>query len=188
MLIRFLNYLNEKALLLRYGNRIILHETASFDYKTRIRPVKGLIHLGRGVCLKSINIGYHAGMPFGTTLFTDVENAKILIGDNSRINGAYIHAQKNITIGPNTVIASGVHIIDSNGHLVNSKNRTVGRDSPESITIGRNVWIGLNSIILKGSEIGDNCVVGACSIVNGKFSSNTLIIGNPAREVKVIDI
>ncbi len=39
-------------------------------------------------------LGYHAGMPFYTTLLTDGENSKIIIGDNCRINGAYIHQRR----------------------------------------------------------------------------------------------
>lgn len=130
--------------------------------------------------------GYHSGMPFYTTILVDGEEAYIEVGDNSRINGAYIHAQKRILIGNNCVIAAGVNIIDSNGHETYSENRTIGRDMPSDIIIGNNVWLGLNAIILKGSEIGDNCVVGAGSVVKGKFPSNVIIVGNPAKIVKYL--
>lgn len=55
-----------------------------------------------------------------------------------------------------------------------------------SILIGKNVWIGANVTILKNSVIGDNCVIGAGSVVKGKYHSNTLVVGNPAVEKKVI--
>ena len=41
-------------------------------------------------------------------------------------------------------------------------------------------------LILKNSVIGDNCVIGAGSVVKGKYHSNTLVVGNPAVEKKVI--
>ena len=53
--------------------------------------------------------------------------------------------------------------------------------------IGKNVWIGANVTILKDSVIGDNCVVGAGSVVKGKYRENTVIAGNPAVEKKVIE-
>jgi len=53
------------------------------------------------------------------------------------------------------------------------------------IVIGRNVWIGNNAIILKGTEIGDNSVIGAGAVVTGgKLPSNVVIAGNPARILK----
>ena len=51
----------------------------------------------------------------------------------------------------------------------------------EEITIGRDVLIGGNSILLKGTTLGWNCVVDACSVVHGSWPDNSIIIGNPAR-------
>lgn len=50
--------------------------------------------------------------------------------------------------------------------------------------IGDGCFIGMNSIILKGTEIGKNCVVGAGSVVSGKWEDNSIIGGNPARFIK----
>lgn len=111
-----------------------------------------------------------------------------MIGNNTRINSAAIHAYDKITIGNNCVIASGVNIIDSNGHELRSADRTIGMDRPKSINIGNNVWIGLNVVILKGSSIGDNSVIAANSVVKGDFPKNSLIQCNPAKIVDVLDI
>ena len=147
----------------------------------------GCIEIGRKCMIGRKAKGYHAGMPFYTTLLVDGNNGRIHIGDNCRINGAYIHAKDIITIGDNCVIASGVQIIDSNGHKVHSLNRTIGRDEPKPINIGNNVWVGLNAIILKGTSIGNNSVVAAGSVVKGSFPSNTLIQGNPAQVARTIE-
>ncbi|WP_442945325.1 acyltransferase [Nocardioides sp. CCNWLW216] len=56
----------------------------------------------------------------------------------------------------------------------------------ESIEIGDHVWIGANSVILPGTSIGPGCVVGAGSIVRGKFEPNSLIAGVPARFVRAL--
>jgi acetyltransferase-like isoleucine patch superfamily enzyme len=177
-----------KKLQLRIFSPEVSFSNAIIDYKTVIINKKNRITIGSNVYLRSVSKGYQAGMPFPTTLLTDVKNATIAIGANSRINGAYIHAQESITIGQNCVVASGVNIIDTNGHELYSTDRTVNRDKPEKIQIGNNVWIGLNAIILKGTIIGDNSVVSAGSVVKGNFPSNSLIMGNPATVVKTLDI
>lgn len=177
-----------KKLQIRFNPDVTIGSGAIIDYKTVIINKKNKITIGKNVYLRSVSKGYQAGMPFPTTLLTDVKGARISIGANSRINGAYIHAQDSIILGENCVIASGVNIIDTNGHELYSLNRTVKRDKPEKVEIGNNVWIGLNAIILKGTTIGDNAVVGAGSVVKGHFPANSLIVGNPAKVVKTLDI
>ena len=167
-----------KGLVLGVGVRI--------DLKTRINVGSNKLVIGNNVYLRSNSNGYHAGMPFGTSILIDGESAVCSIGDNSRINGCYIHAKRNILIGEKCVIAAGTNIIDSNGHVSNSLDRTIGRDNPEPIVIGNNVWIGLNVIVLKGTVIGDNSIIAAGSVVKGHFPCNVVLRGNPAIIVKEI--
>ncbi len=144
--------------------------------------------MGNYCRLGSPRKGYHAGMPFFSTIFVEGNDAQVIVGNYCRLNGCYIHAKKKIIIGNNCVMAAGISIIDSNGHQTLSSNRTIGCDEPENITIGNNVWVGLNALILKGTTIGDNCIVAAGSVVKGDFSKNSLIVGNPARVVKQLQI
>jgi acetyltransferase-like isoleucine patch superfamily enzyme len=146
------------------------------------------ISLGENVTLRSDPFDYFAGMPFKTTLLVDRENGRIVVGDNCRINGAYLHAKKNITIGKNCLIAAGTNILDSNGHQLVSTDRTQGEDEPKEIVIGNNVWLCLNSIILKGTKIGHNSVVTANSVVKGEFPDNSVLQGNPAVVVSTLPI
>jgi acetyltransferase-like isoleucine patch superfamily enzyme len=148
--------------------------------ETRFWIGQNRLSIGEGVYINSRQKGYHAAMPFPTTFLIDVKGAFIEIGDSANLNGVFVHAQKGVTIGKNTVIASGVSILDSNGHEVHSSNRTVLRDIPKPIIIGENVWIGINVVILKGTTIGNNSVVSAGSVVKGDFPENSIIAGNPA--------
>lgn len=54
----------------------------------------------------------------------------------------------------------------------------------EDIVIGNYVWIGAHCIILKGVEIGDNCIVGTNSIITKSICQNSLSVGIPAKIVK----
>lgn len=54
-------------------------------------------------------------------------------------------------------------------------------------TIGDNVFIGVNSIILMGAQIGNNVIVGAGSVVGGKIPDNVVVAGNPAKVVRTLD-
>ncbi len=98
------------------------------------------------------------------------------IGDNCKI-----HVYKQLIIGSNTIISWNVSIMDGDGHslIYGDKNNT-----PMSIIIGNNVWIGNNAIILKGVNIGDNSVIAAGSVVTQSVPSCSLVAGNPAKIIR----
>lgn len=122
-------------------------------------------------------------------LFADRKGAKVVIKKNTRIHGSCLHAYKYIEIGENCLIAANCQIFDNNGHKVSLKNpadRITTEGLSRAIIIGNNVWVGANSIILPGTNIEDGCVVGAGSIVKGKFNKRQLISGNPAKAIRRI--
>ena len=55
-----------------------------------------------------------------------------------------------------------------------------------NVKIGNNVFIGTRTIILGGTTIGDNSIIGAGSVVKGKIPPNEIWVGNPARFLKTI--
>ncbi|HEX7757448.1 MAG TPA: DapH/DapD/GlmU-related protein, partial [Niabella sp.] len=57
----------------------------------------------------------------------------------------------------------------------------------QPVTIGNNVWVGGNATILPGVTIGDNCVIGAGSVVTKDIPANSLAVGNPARVIRQIE-
>ena len=179
--------------LLSHKKGITIGSSSIVYHKSRIDcyPVSyengGGIFIGNNCKIGHGKLKYHGGLPFYTGLLSDGEGSKIVIGDNCRINGAYIHAEKSISIGSNCVIASGVNIIDSNGHEVKSLDRTKSRDNPKEIIIGNNVWICMNVTILKGSVIGDNSVITAGSVISGIVPPNTIASSKGELIIKNID-
>lgn len=114
------------------------------------------------------------------------------------ISGATIYARKGITIGDNTAIGGNVKILDNDFHPIEVEERIQLLNDPDGgnsdlvptkeITIGNNCFIGCNSIILKGTVIGDGCVIGAGAVVAGKFEPNSVIVGNPARVIRTLNV
>jgi acetyltransferase-like isoleucine patch superfamily enzyme len=122
---------------------------------------------------------------FSPCHITVIGNGQVIIGDCVGLNGVTIAARKKIVIGNGTMIAPNVMIIDHDGHIAwPASDRWSKCDDPESIVIGSNVWIGLNSIILKGVVIGDNSIVAAGSVVSSEVPPNCLVAGVPAKVVK----
>ena len=83
------------------------------------------------------------------------------------------------------MIASDVVITDSDWHGIYDRTDYVA--NPKPVKIHKNVWIGERSIILKGTQIGENSIIGAGSVVNGNIPPNSVYAGNPAKEVKKLD-
>jgi acetyltransferase-like isoleucine patch superfamily enzyme len=94
-----------------------------------------------------------------------------------------------IQIGDKTMIAPNVIIVDSDFHAPwPPENRThkMGYENDLSVTIGKNVWIGMNSTILRGVTIGDNSIIGAGAVVTMDIPAEVVAAGNPARVVKTL--
>ena len=116
----------------------------------------------------------------------------IEIGKHCGISGSTIYAWKSIKIGDYTRIGANCKIIDNDFHPIDLKYRHLGLNEDytkkDGIVIGRDCFIGMNSIILKGTILGDNVIVGAGSVVNGHFPDNCIIAGNPAKIVKYLSV
>lgn len=118
-------------------------------------------------------------------------NAKLVIGDNFGISSSTIWCHKEIIIGNNVNVGAGCTILDSDCHSLDYRFRGTSLDVKNTkslpISIGNNVFIGMNCIIMKGVSIGENCVIGAGSIVANSIPSNSVVVGNPAKIIKKID-
>lgn len=116
---------------------------------------------------------------------------KIEIGENCGISGSTIYAYKSIKIGNNTRIGANCKIIDNDFHPIELEYRHKGLNEQytrrEPIVIGNDCFIGMNSIILKGTTLGNNVIVGAGSVVHGSFPDNCIIAGNPAKIIRMFN-
>lgn len=116
-------------------------------------------------------------------------------------NGGIIEIQDNVSIGQNFHCISG-----ENQKLVISKNTTISANVfisnidhdyreigkhileqniiKKETTIGENSFIGFGAVILPGSKLGKQCIVGANSVVRGEYPDFSVLVGSPAKIVK----
>lgn len=93
------------------------------------------------------------------------------------LDGAKVKFGHNVFVAPNCGFYTA-------GHPFNVEQRNSGLEYARPITIGNNVWIGAQVCVLPGVTIGDNCVVGAGSVVNRDIPAGSLAVGNPCRVVR----
>ena len=119
--------------------------------------------------------------PFHCDYGTNIE-----VGENffANFNLTILDVGK-VTIGANCQIAPNVSIYTA-GHPVHPDVRNTGYEYGIPVTIGNNVWIGGNAVILPGVNIGDNVVIGAGSVVTKDIPSNMIAAGNPCRVIREI--
>ena len=121
----------------------------------------------------------------------------IFIGDKVIINmnctfldNNYITIGNNVLIAPNVQLYTATHPVSASERFVEDWDENSGelffRTRALPITIGNDVWIGGGVIVLPGVTIGDNCVIGAGSVVTRSIPSNSLAVGNPCQVVKTI--
>lgn len=132
----------------------------------------------------------------------------VTIGSDTFIGGSKIICACNITIGSHVLIAWGCTFVDHDAHSVYWSERCNdaqswragllhgGSKSSEfknwdvvpmaPITVQDKVWIGFNTIILKGVTIGEGAVIGAGSVVTKDIPAWTMAAGNPARIIKEV--
>lgn len=122
-------------------------------------------------------------MSSGPCYFKCTENSKCTIGNNVFMNhNCSITCINEITIGDNCNIANNVVIVDHN-HRIGRFGVEEGLDS-SPVHIGKNVWIGANSVILKGVSIKDGAIIAAGAVVNQDIPAYEIWGGVPAKRIK----
>lgn len=86
-----------------------------------------------------------------------------------------ISAHECVTIGKHCMFGPGVKIFDNN-HVHSPESGVSGKLITGAISIGDNSWIASDSIILKGTHIGKNCVIGAGCIVRGEIPDGSVVV------------
>jgi acetyltransferase-like isoleucine patch superfamily enzyme len=185
-----------QVLIQRLVRRLVLIEgPVSFARKIYLRLLGAKI--GPGTRMPKCNIPWphHLQIGAGCTFEPDIyfkfdgfwqPGPSIIIGDRVFVGrGVEFNIQGKIEIGDDSGIGSGSVLADHNHATAAIAERM--RDQTveiEPIWIGRDVIIGVNSVILKGVRIGDGAVVAAGSAVTKSIPANEVWGGNPARKIR----
>lgn len=110
----------------------------------------------------------------------------IEIGENFYANhNTVILDCAKVTFGDHVFIAPNCGFYTA-GHPLDVEQRNEGLEYAYPITVGNNVWFGGNVIVMPGVTIGDNCVIGAGSVVTKDIPSGVIAVGNPCRVLREI--
>ncbi len=115
-------------------------------------------------------------------IITTEKYACLKIGDNVGMSGASIWCFKEINIENNVRIGANTLITDGDAHLDDPR---AGEVKP--VHICKNVWLGMNVMVLKGVTIGENSLIGAGSVVTKDIPANVVAAGNPCKVIKPLD-
>ncbi|WP_297338001.1 acyltransferase [Algoriphagus sp.] len=119
------------------------------------------------------NVSFTSELDSGSLVLND----KVTIGRSCKLDFS-----GGIVIQENCLLSENV-CVQTHDHGLNPKNAPIGK----SLVIEKNVWIGMNCLILSNCySIGENSIVGAGSVVTGNIPPNSIYVGNPAKFLKRI--
>jgi acetyltransferase-like isoleucine patch superfamily enzyme len=165
-------------------------ERAQIDEEAKLYSTSSIVNLSGKK--ENIVVGSNSHIYGALTVLSF--GGKITIGKNSSLGDlSRIVAAKGIEIGNRVMIAHNVNILDNNSHptdarlrhedfIANYNHHPKEFDlKADKIIIEDDVWIGFNSIILKGVRIGRGAIIGAGSVVTNNVEPWTINVGNPLR-------
>lgn len=99
--------------------------------------------------------------------------------------GTEFNIKHGISIGDDALIASGCRFVDHDHGMQLDQPMRMQQCAEAPISIGNDVWIGANVVVLRGVEIGDGAVVGAGAVVRESIPPRAIAAGVPARVIRM---
>lgn len=110
----------------------------------------------------------------------------VVIGDHTRI-GLHNTIIGPVTIGSHVNLAQGITVTALNHNFEASERRIDEQGvSTQQVTIGDDIWIGANAVVLPGVTVGNHCVIAAGAVVTKDVPPHSLVAGVPAKIIKQI--
>lgn len=166
------------ALLKGYWYRAILWALGrDFRAGRRFRAFGRLSVRGPG----SVVFGDNVALWGRVNAWTYAPGARIVIADDVMMSGTRFACAREIRVGRNSILADA-GIRDTDMHSTRADRRSAGAPvRVASVEIGDNVWVAAGAILLPGTNIGENSVIGAAAVCMRSFPANKVILGNPAK-------
>lgn len=143
------------------------------------------IRVGAGCEFRSAKWANLVGVYRPCMLSAMTEHAVLEIGEGSGLSGTSIGCALSVAIGRRVMCGANVTITDTDWHPLGWRQRAEGKLGPIApVTIGDDVWLGMNAMVLKGVSIGPRTVVGAGSIVTRSLPEGVIAAGQPAVAIR----
>jgi len=144
------------------------------------------IKFGPGLNLRSTVRSNPLGPNHPVILSTLRAEACLEIGESFAMTGGTLCAAEMITIGNRVALGANAIIVDTDFHPLDPARRLMRPNDGETapVIIEDEVFIGMNSLILKGVTIGQGSVIGAGSVVTHDVPKHVIVAGNPARIIR----
>lgn len=141
------------------------------------------IELGEGLLLRSWPSSNPLAPNHPVVLATRSAQALIRVGRDVGMTGATIVAAERIEIGDRVFVGANATIVDTDFHPLDpeTRQRDVLAGEHRPVVLEDDVFVGMNSLILKGVRIGRGAVIGAGSVVTKNVPPGVVVAGNPAR-------
>lgn len=152
--------------------------------------------IGSGVSLGRVRVNWPSQVSIGdqTSILDGVifdychgkpmPGPSIVIGKRTYVGrGVEFNLSKGITVGGDCLIAAGVRFIDHDHGLELGQQMREQAGPEAAITLGDDVWIGANAIILKGVSVGSGAVIAAGAVVTKSVAAHEIWAGVPAKKV-----
>lgn len=151
------------------------------------------IEIGYGVKFSSARISVYPGGKLTINALCEI-SGRIIVGPNCQViigyglicnDLIYIHTADNtsVTIGDDCLFANA-RIYSSDMHSIFLEATGERINQSQNVIIHDKVWLSRDALILKGTEVGSNSLVGARSVLAGKYPSFSIVAGTPAKVVK----
>jgi carbonic anhydrase/acetyltransferase-like protein (isoleucine patch superfamily) len=143
------------------------------------------IAIGAGTMVGA-HVSLSVGMASGQPLAPGAQSPVLRIGDRCSIGRAsHVVAHRRVVIGDDVITGPSCYVTDQN-HVYADPEVPIARQWPadDPVEIGAGSWIGAGAVILPGTRLGRNTVVGAGSVVRGSFADHAVLAGVPARLVR----
>ncbi len=170
---------------LAYGLRYLWFRLRNPHVVTR-----GMVFLARGAevrCrrgLGHLEIGRWVWVGRGTSI--RCHEGSLRIGDKAVFgSNVVVNCYLDVRIGDETLLADWVYVADFD-HRFDDPDVPIRKQGivKSPVAIGRDCWIGEKATVLRGSRVGKGSVVGAHTLVRGRFPDRSVIVGNPGRVVR----
>lgn len=173
-----------------YSNGVTFSKFRSYGVPKINITLGGKCIIGYGFKINNRESSNPIGRFHPCSLFVG-KKGELIIGQNVGMSSASIVCFEKIEIGNNVNLGGNVVLYDTDFHSLNHKDRLnhksdIANANTKPIKVGANVFIGAHSTILKGVFIGDNSIIGACSVVTKNIPANEIWAGNPAKFIRAI--